>query len=228
MNHEQELRKGENMNKKVTGFSFLSLSLCAFGGLGMEVLYALIEPSLYKANMNAWSDAQTILHWVITCITWGLFAWYLFRESKKCGLSLFQKSQKMKTWQWTVLAIVFLFNFYLSYISWGGFKVILEFQRKGALRFTFQYIYYAVEVVLVMLIIIFAQKAFELWFHNTNIPYGGMICGITWGLVHALTKGSLLIGLQGILIGFLFGASYLLVNKDIKKCYIALFFMFVL
>jgi membrane protease YdiL (CAAX protease family) len=79
-----------------------------------------------------------------------------------------------------------------------------------------------------MLIIIFTQKAFEVWYKRKNIPYGGVICGITWGLAHAFTKGSIWIGLEGIVLGFFLGVMYLLVNRDIKKTYIALFIMFAL
>ena len=39
--------------KKVSGFSFLFLSLYAFGGLGLEALLGfLIEPAIYGTQMN--------------------------------------------------------------------------------------------------------------------------------------------------------------------------------
>ncbi|MBD5493561.1 MAG: hypothetical protein HDR12_04040, partial [Lachnospiraceae bacterium] len=40
----------EKIKDKITGWDYLSLGLCAFAGLGMEVLYAyLLEPVLYGA-----------------------------------------------------------------------------------------------------------------------------------------------------------------------------------
>lgn len=223
-------KKEEKMNKKKMGFDFILLGMLAFGGLGLEALYAyLIEPAIYGIPMEDWGDWQTILHWIITCITWGLVSVYLFRSARKeYGFDLLKKASKMKNWQWIGVLIWIFLSGIISYVNWGGFKIAIELQRKGLLLFSFQYIYYAIETVLIMLIIVFAQKAFEVWFQNTKIPYGGIICGVTWGLAHAFTKSSIWIGLQGVLIGFMFGVAYLLVNRDIKKCYGVLFLMFVL
>lgn len=218
------------MDKKVTGWDYFSLGMLAFGGLGLEALYAyVLEPILYKVQMQDWNTIQTITHWIITCITWGIISYLLILTSKKkYRFDLFQETDKMAKRQW--VSVIFCVGLALvaSYIDWEGFKVIKEFQSRGLLLFVFQYIYYAFETVLFMLIIIFAQKAFEVWFKNKSIPYGGVICGITWGLAHAFTKGSIWIGLQGIVLGFLLGVTYLLVNRDIKKTYIVLFIMFAL
>ena len=74
----------ENRKEKITGGDYLSLGLYAFAGLGMEVLYAyLLEPVLYGAPMQDWSDVQIILHWILTCITWGAFAFILIQKSDK-------------------------------------------------------------------------------------------------------------------------------------------------
>ncbi len=58
-------------------------------------------------------------------------------------------------------------------------KVLKELHYNGWLKFIFQYIYYVFETGLVLLIIVFGQKAFEKWFHNDSrvlIPY---VCIIT-------------------------------------------------
>lgn len=39
-----------------------------------------------------------------------------------------------------------------------------------------------------MLILVFGQCAFEKCFHKCNIPYGGIIVAITWGIGHFFTK----------------------------------------
>ncbi len=218
------------MEKKIKGWDYLSYGLIAFGGLGLELLYALwLEPMIYGSSMEGWTPVQTIIHWIITCITWGLVAFYIVYDSKKkYNFDLFAKAEPVKFWQWGIVFIGIIFSLIMSIISWNGFKVIIEFQRRGALLFVFQYIYYIVETVLFMFIIVYAQKAFELWFKNHKIPYGGIICGLTWGLGHALSKGSLSLGLQGIVWGFVMGAAYLLVNRDIKKTYVVLLIMFIL
>ena len=87
---------------------------------------------------------------------------------------------------------------------------------------------YLFEAVLFTLILVFAQIAFETWFKNKKIPYGGIILGLTWGLAHTFTKGSILIGLEGVVVGLLFGSLYLLLNRNLKGTYCLLFFLFVL
>ena len=52
--------------------------------------------------------------------------------------------------------------------------------------------------------------------------------GLTWGLAHIFTKGSLLIGLEGVAIGLLFGSLYLLLNRNLKGTMVLLFLLFVL
>ncbi|MDU1349430.1 hypothetical protein [uncultured Clostridium sp.] len=218
------------MDKKVTGSNYFSLGMFAFAGLGLEVLYAyVLEPMIYGVTMQEWNTSQTILHWIITCISWGIVGYLLILISKKkYQFNLFETADKMAKWQWVSVIFSVVIALVASYIDWKGLKIIREFQNKGLLLFIFQYIYYAFETVLFMLIIIFAQKAFEVWYKRKNIPYGGIICGVTWGLSHAFTKASIWIGLQGIVLGFLLGVTYLLVNRDIKQTYIVLFIMFAL
>lgn len=220
-------RKVENAGRK--GGDYLSLALWAFGGVGMEAVYAFfLEPLLYGVEMQAFSHTQTIIHWIVTCLTWGLFAFVLIRKSRdKYDLDLLKKAEPMKLWQWAVCAGFVLLAFIVDYLSWNGFKVYLEFVRRGALLFTFQYVYYLFETMLFLLIIVFGQRACEVWFGREGIPYGGMICGMTWGLAHIFTK-DLLTGLLGLFLGFAMGSVYLLANRDFKKAYVILFLMFVL
>lgn len=81
--------------------------------------------------------------------------------------------------------------------------------------------------MLFLLIIVFGQKACEVWFRRKNLPYGKVICGLTWGLAHVFTKDPLT-GLLGLALSFAMGYAYLLMNRDMKKAYGVLFLMFVL
>ena len=64
-------------------------------------------------------------------------------------------------------------------------------------------------------------------FTNPNIPYGGIIVALTWGVGHFFTK-DVLTGIITMLSGLAFGSVYLLVNRDIKKAYVILWLIFVL
>ncbi|MDO4273231.1 MAG: hypothetical protein Q4D16_06155 [Eubacteriales bacterium] len=214
---------------KTRGWDYMCLALYAFAGLGIEVLLAfLIEPFVYGGPMSEWSVLQNIVHWIITCILWGIVIFLLVKEAKrKYGFDIFAKTEKMKPLQWITAGVCVIFTLSMSYIDWGGFKVVKEFNYNGVLKFIFQYIYYVFETGLFALIIIFGQKAFEKWFGNKNFPYGGIVVALTWGAGHILTKGSLSAGLISALSGFIYGVTYLLVNRDIKKTYLLLFVMFV-
>ena len=215
---------------KAKGHNYIFLALYAFAGLGTEVLYAfLIEPAIYGTSIQEWTTIQNIIHWLITCITWGIIAVILIKLSKqKYRFDLFSDSPPMKVWQWLCIFLCVVFMLIISYIDWQGFKIIKEFQSNGSLKFIFQYIYYMFETVLFTLIIVFGQKACELWFRKENVPYGGIAVALTWGLGHIMTKGSVATGLLSALGGFIFGVVYLLVNRDIKKTYFILLIMFIM
>ncbi|MCH5263453.1 MAG: hypothetical protein J1F42_11100 [Lachnospiraceae bacterium] len=211
------------------GMDYLWLGLYAFCGLGMEALYAyLLEPILYGAPMQEWTTAQIIMHWIATCITWGIFATVLIKKSdSKYDYPLTDKEQKMSLLGVALCIVFIIAAFLIDYMSWDGFKVYLEYVNKGLLLFTFQYIYYAFETMLFLLIIVFGQKACEVWFHRENFPYGGVICGLTWGLAHMFTK-NIMTGLLGVVLGVALGSVYLVVNRDLRKAYVVMFLMFVL
>lgn len=188
--------------KKASGIHFLLLAVLAFAGIGLEVVLAFgIEPLIYGTPLNEWSDKQTILHWIITCTLWGAVSFGIVRlAKKKYGFDLFQKGSKLSAWQWVLVVIFMIGSLIISYVDWNGSKVIKE---------------------------LFGQKAFERWFHRENIPYGGIIVAITWGLGHFFTK-DIWTGIVCMISGLAFGSVYLLVNRDIRKAFPILWIMFVL
>lgn len=215
--------------KKLTGIKCIIFALIAFAGLGIEVILAfLIEPILYGSTINSWNTIQNIIHWSLTCISWGFVCYFIINSAKKnYGFDLMQKGSKVKIWQWILIIAFIIMSLVISYIDWNGSKVLKEFNYNGLLKFIFQYIYYTFEVMLVTLILIFGQKAFEQWFNKVNIPYGGIIVAFTWGLGHFFTK-DITTGIITMISGLAFGSIYLLVNRNIKKTYLILWIMFVL
>lgn len=215
--------------KKISGMNYMILALLAFASLGLEIVLAFgIEPAMYGAAMSEWTDLQIIIHWIITCILWCTASWGIVSfAKKKYNFDIFQKGSRVAAWQWLLIVLFIAGSLILSYIDWNGSKVIKEFYANGLLRFIFQYIYYVFETVLVMLILVFGQYAFEKWFHKQNIPYGGIIVAITWGIGHFFTK-DIVTGIVTMISGLAFGSVYLLTNRDIMKTYPILWVMFVL
>lgn len=78
------------------------------------------------------------------------------------------------------------------------------------------------------MMIIFGQKACDKWFGNENIPYGGIIAALTWGLGHWASKGSLAAGIFSAVCGLALGSVYLLTNRKAKLSYALLCMMFIL
>ena len=212
------------------GLDLLTYALTAFLALGCEgILAFVIEQNLYHCTIKDFTPAQSIIHWVITYIIWGLFAFYILRSTKKKGYDLFpENTKKIRPWQWVCIAVGVSVCLISTWIDWNGSKVLTEFEKKGPLLFVFQYIYYFVEVFLVMLIIVCGQKACEVWFGRENIPYGGIIAALTWGLGHWWSKGSLFAGLFTAFCGLMLGSMYLLANRKSKLTYLLLCIIFIL
>lgn len=216
---------------KEVGWKYLLLSLSAFLGLALEAVHAYgWEPMVFGAEtFRDYATWQAVLHWVITCFTWVVVGYLLVYIAKnKLGFDIWVKAAKMKKWQLIAALLGIVLSLVISYFSWDGFKVIKEFQSKGFIKFTFQYIYYMVETGMFLLIIVFGQRAFEIWTKKCNVPWGGIICAFTWGIVHLVSRGIFDIenGVLSTVSGFLFGAAYLLANRDIKKSWLILFLMF--
>lgn len=206
--------------KKESGAVNLLLALAAFAGLGLEILVGLmIEPIIYGISINNWSTAQNISHWVITCCLWGISSVCILKFAKnKYSFDLWRPGKEVKVWKWIVILVIIACNVYISYRDFHGFKVIKEFYANGWLKFIFQYIYYIFETVLVTLIIIFGQKACDLWFHQPKIPFGGIVLALTWGLAHCFTK-DFVMGVICFISAICYGCIYLLVDRDIRKAY---------
>lgn len=226
-------------NRFKEGLRFLIYGLEIFGVIGFELLWGfVVEPFLYQRGVNDFNTWQLILHWVVTCSAWGLGALLVVKEcKKKSNLDLLgnvrktpfiSKENEIKARQWVLIVIGTIFCLVSTWIDWNGSKVLAEFRSRGPILFPFQYLYYLFEVMLALLIIIFGQMAFEKWFNNNKIPFGGILVALTWGLGHWLTKGSFYAGLYTAVGGFVFGSAYLLTNRNIKLSYVLLCIMFIL
>lgn len=215
--------------KKVTGFDYIWLALYAVAGFCFELLVVFVE-QVIRIDINNCTTLQMIIHWIITIIAWVSIGILITKIGKKTtNFDIWQnKKEKLKFWQIIAIILCFVINITVKYIDWNGFKIIQEFQSRGALLFIFQYIYYIAEGFLISLVIVYGQKACENWFKKENIPYGGIVLGLTWGLGHILTKGSIIIGLLSAVAGILFGTVYLLVNRDYKKAFSIITLLFML
>ena len=225
-----------SINKALTkekGWKYFLLSLGAFFGMCTEFIHVYgWETPVFGGPITYDNEAwQLILHLVVVPLTWVPIAFLLIRTAKnKLGFEVFIKGEKMKLWGIIVVILLIVFSCGTKWLASGEFKPVSEFKYHGALLFTFQYIYYIVETLMFLLIIVFGQKAFDLWTNKRKVPWGGLICGFTFGAIHLISNGQfdLARGIIAIILGILFGVAYLVVNRDFWKAYVVLFLLFVL
>lgn len=220
----------DNQGKSKRGFDFFVFSLFAFAGLGLEALFAfLIEPLVYGKELSDFSTPENIIHWIITCIIWFITSFILIMiAKKKLNFDMFSHNSTIGINRWVFCFILLAISIVISVIDWNGLKVVKEFQYNGWMKFIFQYIYYIFETGLFVLIIVFAQQAGEIWFKKGNIPWGGILVSLTWGLAHIFTKGDLIVGILSCLGGLLYGSVYIISKKNLFIAYPIILLMFVL
>ena len=207
----------------------MRLALFAVVGFCLEFILAfVVEPLLFGISINDYSTSQYIAHWIVTCVVWGIVGLSLIATAKKkYNYNIAAKGEPLACWQWVLIAVCIVASVCVSYQNWSGLKVIREFANLGILRFIFQYIYYFFETMLITLVLIFSQEAFEKWFHRANIPYGGILLSLTWGIGHFITK-DILTGTLCFVVSFAYGSVYLLSNRDLWKTYVIVSMMFIL
>jgi len=207
---------------------FLFLALAAFAALGTELAVLLGLTHVVFNRPISWTDYPfMITHWSVTIVVWAVSAMAILRISEaQMGFDVRERRADVTPLQWAGVAMCFGVLLTQSFLAWGGFKPLIEFRNLGSLLFTFQYVYYGVETLLFLLIIVLGQKAGEIRFGLTKIPYGGLLVAATWGLVHWLTQGSLMAGVYSAFAGLVYGVAFLLLNRDFNKAWPILFLMF--
>jgi hypothetical protein len=224
------------LNEKINKFIFLGLAFLPFLVLALELVILLIE-SVFYGTMDFWTlDVHAIIiHWICTIIVWsaGLFILNVF--SKRIGYNIFDNNNKPKIINMLIVGIIIIITVAGSYISWETrFKPFVEFtnftnkyNNLGIMVFIFQYLYYITESMLFLAIVVFAQEFGERTFKLQIIPWGGIVCGLTWGLGHILTQ-DLFTGIYSFLVSIFYGVVYLQVKKNVKYAYIITAIMFMI
>lgn len=147
-------------NNNVTGFTFLWLALYATAAFLFEIVLVIVENFL-GITLSQASTLQMIAHWTITTLGWlGIGLAIIALAKKQTGFNLLSSEKKeVSPWQWLAIALSFVLVTLVQYWDWNGFKILLEFQRLGWLKFIFQYLYYIAESFLISLVLVFGQKA---------------------------------------------------------------------
>jgi len=214
--------------KEIKALDYLWLALYAFLGLGLEIVIMFGETYIYGLNPGEWGMGNHIMHWFITCIVWGSFSYFLIKSAKnKYAYDLLQLKEKPTKYGMIVTVIVTVVGLIIMNASWDGFKVVIEYQEKGPIRFIFQYIYYIFEVGLITLIMVFGQKFGEMLTKRKTFIWGGIVLSLTWGLVHILTQ-DFMTGMLTVVLSLLFSIIHLSLKKNLYLTYLFIAIIFIL
>jgi hypothetical protein len=224
------------LDTKINKFAFLGLAFFPFLVLALELVIVLIE-SIFYGTMDFWTlDIHAIIvHWICTIIVWSVGLFIMNILSKKINYNIFKNSGKPKIINLLIIGVIIIITAIGSYISWEmRFKPFVEFTNfinkynsMGIVVFIFQYLYYILESMLFLAIVIFAQEFGEKTFKLQSIPWGGILCGLTWGLGHLLTQ-DLFTGIYSFIVSIFYGVVYLQIKKNVKYAYIIMALMFMI
>ena len=215
--------------KEPSAWDYLWYALYAFAGLGLEmVLLGLIEP-LFLGNADGYGAPERILHWTLTILCWAAVIVLLVKSSRKRLHYDVRSSSQPSAGGICFSAVLTAACIFLNACDWGTLKIVGEFSRKGLLEFLFQYLYYAFEIGLVFLIVVFGQRFFEaLLKKKSRVPFGGIVLCCTWGAIHILSRGNVLTGLGVMAFALIYGMSYLALSRNTKAAFLAMLAAFII
>ena len=143
-------------------YAWISVNICNWSYIPTyryaELYNAAEKPSLYHNGFYV-----GVFHWCPPAFS---RKYYHFPERGN-------KRDKISLKNWIVTFACFIGCKIITFIDWHTLKFVGETQGKTVFQFCVQYLYYIFEVMLVILIIIYGQKAIEtLLKKESPIPFG--------------------------------------------------------
>ncbi len=215
------------MVKEVKWTKYLWLSLLSFGAFMLEYLSIFaIEVIFLHVDIQNYTMQQRSIHCIIMVFMWAFFIGVLLLFSRKHYHfpERGSKRDKISSKSWIVTLACFIGCKIMTFIDWHTLKIVGEAQGKTVFQFCAQYLYYIFEVMLVILIIIYGQKAIEtLLKKESPIPFGGIILAMTWGAFHFVSRGvglEIWNGISTMIFSVLSGVMYLRLNRQCLYSYL--------
>ena len=178
------------MERDIKWTNYLWLSLLSFGAFMLEFFAIFVIESAFL-NVDIWNYTtnQRSIHHIIMAFMWAVVIVMLLFFSRKYFNfpSGRNKEEKISLKNWLITFACLIGCKIMTFIDWHTLKIIGEAHNKNTYQFITQYLYYIFEVMLVILIIIYGQKAIEtLLKKESPIPFGGIILAMTWGAFSSL------------------------------------------
>lgn len=214
------------MNKNNIWTKYLWLSLFVFGAFLLEYFSLfIIEMLILQMDLSNYTASQRSIHHLIMVLIWIIYICsILFYSKKHYKFPSNNKKVNISTKDWIITFLCLAGCKIMTFIDWHTLKVIGEIQGKDAFQYIAQYMYYIVEVLIVLLIVIYGQKAFEsLLKKETTIPLGGIVLAMTWGIFHFVSRGvgiEVWNGVSCIIFSILSGIMYLKLDRNYLYSYL--------
>lgn len=215
------------MDEEVRWIHFLKLSLLMALAILLEYfsIFLVIIPDLITGNDIVFSNQKVSINHIIIVIVWAIYCGMIVHYSrKKYNFPGNEEVSRISKKNWLIALICLLSCKVITFIDWRTLKIIGEADNKEAYLFITQYLYYFAEVAVVLLIIMFGQKAWETRNNKKSyIPAGGIFLMFTWGIFHFVSRGKgieLWNGISTMIFSFLSGIIYVRLEKKTYLSYL--------
>lgn len=224
------------MNLK-KGFTCIGLGLFLTATLCMDIILVLLETAVYTSSSAARPLWQHCFHFILICCIWGAGSVLAYHLADRHSL-LPASGNGRKYPSRSHIAIIFLAIaagiLFMSFNAGMRLKPLTEllyflntYGNKGLVIFLLQHLYYLFESILILLLIILGQQAGEFLFpQSPRIPWGGIFCALTWGMLHGLTK-DWETAFFCIILSSLFYISYQAADRRFLLSYLAVALIFI-
>ncbi|WP_343209373.1 hypothetical protein [Anaerolentibacter hominis] len=198
---------------------FIRLSLLSFGAFLLEYFSIfVIEGMLFQVDIWNYTPDQRANHCILMAFLWAaVISGLLFYSRKRYHYPAATGRPSVPRRDWFTALLCLAGCKIMTFIDWNTFKILGEAEGKSVFQFCAQYLYYVFEVGLVLLIILYGQKAFETRLkRESRIPFGGLVLAMTWGVFHFVSRGvglELWNGISCMLFSVLSGIIYLKLRR---------------
>ena len=212
--------------QKQRAVTFAVLGLICMLGLCFEFVVIIFEQFVFDKTYYQFTITESITHWVLISVIWGLLGLVLFYVSSRVyGFDFSKKKQLPSKKKMIICFAAIIAAFSLKLAVYGGWKPYLDFIRSGWFQFIFEYIYNLFQAMIILIMAVFAQEAVErlLKSHKIKlayIPWGGIVLGLSWGVINTVTETNTAVSVCYILLSLLIGIGHIASNKNIYLSYI--------
>ena len=227
----------------VSPLRYFILAFIVFAFLGSEFIVLILSTIVDGRSLDQYGSWPVnwygaVFHWSVTIFIWGLAALFfsMWAAKKQVFSELISFKINSKVLIYTVASVVIVILAAIIENRLTGARIpqiyseYLGFQNMyggNALVVTlFQNIYYIFEMVLVLIMLVFFQKAGELWFKWEKVPWGSIGIMLTWGLIHFIShpEGALGVTIWAIVPGLM----YIISKKSFYPVYALLLLGFII